>query len=75
MSRIDDIRGNIRIYDNRVAERDVMYLLKRVEALEAAIAAYRRWFDTCSRTLAPDWERKACDASIALDAALENADA
>lgn len=37
MTREEDIRGNLRIYDNRVAERDVMYLLNRVAELDAAL--------------------------------------
>lgn len=31
--RLDDIRGNIRIYDNRVAERDVAELIGEIERL------------------------------------------
>ena len=36
--QLADIRGNIRIYDNRVAERDVGALLKEVERLTALLA-------------------------------------
>jgi len=38
--------------------------------LTKAIGEYRYWFDTCTRTLADDWECHAGDASTALDAAL-----
>lgn len=43
--RIEEIRGNLRIYDNRVAERDVMYLLKRGELLEKALRHVAERFD------------------------------
>ena len=37
--QLDDIRGNLRIYDNRVCERDVVSLLRHIAALEAEFAA------------------------------------
>lgn len=37
--QLDDIRGNLRIYDNRVCERDVVSLLRHIAALEAELAA------------------------------------
>ena len=36
---LDNIRGNIRIYDNRVAERDVKNLLGEVAELREQLAA------------------------------------
>ena len=45
--QLDDIRGNLRIYDNRVCERDVVSLLRHIAALEAEFAVCRdeveRW--------------------------------
>jgi hypothetical protein len=38
-----------------------------VRNLLAAIAEYRHWFDTCTRTGAPDWENRASYASWELD--------
>jgi hypothetical protein len=53
-----------------------------VQALEAengrlreAITKYRYWFDTCTRTLADNWEELAATASEELDAALSPAPA
>lgn len=37
--QLDDIRGNLRIYDNRVCERDVLSLLRHIAAIEAELAA------------------------------------
>lgn len=43
--RITAIRGNIRIYDNRVAERDVAELLKEVEKLRRIVGCVVRTVD------------------------------
>jgi hypothetical protein len=52
------------------AGQDTIILWK----LLAAIVLYRYWFDTCSKTAAPNWELLAGDASEKLDTALELAD-
>jgi hypothetical protein len=41
-----------------------------LERLAAAIKAYRQWFDTCDKTLLPNWGEQASAASQGLDDAL-----
>jgi hypothetical protein len=58
------------------AEKEIERLTARVRQLERvrnAIPMYRYWFDTCTRTEAPDWEEFAAIASEELDAALDAA--
>lgn len=43
--RLSDICGNIRIYDNRLAERDVAELLKEVERLRRIVGCVVRTVD------------------------------
>lgn len=43
--RLDDIRGNLRIYDNRVAERDVAELLRECERLRRIVGCVLRTVD------------------------------
>ena len=46
----------------------------RLDHLLECIRSYRFWFDTCTRTLAGDWETNAAAASDALDRAIAAAE-
>lgn len=45
-------------------------LLTALDRLVPAIATHRHWFDTCTRTLAENWERQAGDASDEMEDSL-----
>ena len=48
-------------------------LIESLQELVSAIGEYRHWFDTCTRTLAKDWEELAAGASVRLDSAISAA--
>jgi hypothetical protein len=74
------LRISADLWRDTCAERDslaalVTELRGALERLLPAIAERNHWFDTCTRVLARDWERKASNAIDGLEAALTKADA
>lgn len=67
---VKEIAGNVTEAGHNEDILTVCVAAEKAMRLQEAIADYRKWFDTCTKTNVIGWEALACNASEQLDAAL-----